>query len=365
MKSRFSRFVRPTGYRTLADAGPSIRSATLTALLLPILVTFATPALALHAKDHVEGAAAQESASPGFNPLDALKQIGLGLTGGGNGNEFLHPEAAFVLSTDVIAGQAAVVRWEIAAGYYLYRERFKFEAKEPTGVTLGTAELPRGKVKEDSYFGRQEVYYQEVEARIPMTFSGNGSRDLQIEITYQGCADAGLCYPPITKTVALTVPPASGADTSGLREIPQSAQGLAATDLAGDLPEQDRLARALATGSTGLVLLAFFGLGLLLTFTPCVLPMIPILSSIIVGQGAPADHAPRLRALADLRARDVRDVHGGRRGCGPQRRESSGRLSEPLGSRHVQRRVRVPGAVDVRTLRPADPRSPAAAAGGA
>ena len=198
MKGRFPRFVRRSGYRTLTVAGQPIRSATLAALLLLISITFATSALALHEKDHAAGAAAQQSASPGFDPLEALKQIGLGLTGGGSGNEFLDPEAAFVLSTDAIAGQAVVVRWEIADGYYLYRERFKFEGKEPTGVTLGMAELPRGKVKEDPYFGRQQVYYQEVEARIPVTFAGNGTRDVQIEITYQGCADAGLCYPPIT-----------------------------------------------------------------------------------------------------------------------------------------------------------------------
>jgi thiol:disulfide interchange protein DsbD len=136
----------------------------------------------------------------------------------------------------------------------------------------------------DDYFGEMEVYYHDVLARLPVERSADGAIPIALDVVYQGCADAGLCYPPITKRVNLTLPASHdpGPSTGG----PKLAQPLAEPPpTAIELPEQDRIARSLASGSTWLVLLSFFGFGLLLTFTPCVFPMIPILSSIIVGQG--------------------------------------------------------------------------------
>jgi thiol:disulfide interchange protein DsbD len=235
-------------------------------LLAAMLVVLPGPGRADHQSGH-------EDAGP--SALDALRDLASGLAGN-DAPTFLDPELAFVLSARPMDPGAATVSWRIADGYYLYRERIVIEPLDSPHVSMDAPQLPQGKIKEDPYFGRQQVYYEGVQARVPLRLQPGAPREVSLQVTYQGCADAGLCYPPITKVVALAMPslPAAGAASSAPVGAP-----------AGELPEQDRLARALATGDTPLVLLAFFGLGLLLTFTPCVLPMIPILSSIIVGQG--------------------------------------------------------------------------------
>ena len=215
---------------------------------------------------------------------------GAGIDAGGE-VEFLDPDIAFVLNA-VPAGPGAVgVRWDIAEGYYLYRDKFRFQGAGESGAALGEARLPKGIIKDDEYFGPMEVYYDSVAALIPVTGAGAA---VDVDITYQGCAEAGLCYPPITKTVSLLLAGApaspgggaasgSGAGSAGLSGaglIP-GAQGAAPIEL----PEQDRIAAALASGNRWLVILSLFGAGLLLAFTPCVLPMVPILTSLIVGQG--------------------------------------------------------------------------------
>ena len=163
------------------------------------------------------------------------------------------------------------IDWDIADAYYLYRSKFQFHVKDPQGTSIGLVELAPGKVKEDEYFGKVEVYYQTANAVVGLQRTNLSAENMNLEVVYQGCADAGLCYPPIRKTIPLSLPTAIPAAVSR----PSS----------GELPEQDRIARALAGENIWLVLLSFFGFGLLLTFTPCVFPMIPILSSIIVGQG--------------------------------------------------------------------------------
>jgi len=214
------------------------------------------------------------------NPLDVLKSLTQSVAGGVGEVEFLDPEQAFVLQAEVEDANTVNVNWQIADGYYLYRKRLGFTAAEGSDVSLGSALLPTGKMKNDEYFGEMEVYYHDLLARLPVERRGAGVTSLALDVVYQGCADAGLCYPPITKRVNLSLPAlqatAGGGSVFGAQS--QAAPGT-------DLPEQDRIARSLASGNTWLVLLSFFGLGLLLTFTPCVFPMIPILSSIIVGQG--------------------------------------------------------------------------------
>jgi thiol:disulfide interchange protein DsbD len=231
-----------------------------------------------------------ESQSSGaFDPLGALRGLGLGF-GGRNDDEFLEPDRAFRASLRVEEPGSVVARWDIAESYYLYRERFKFAVKSPDGAVLGEPEFPPGRIKEDAYFGKMEVYYGAVEARIPVEGLASASR-ATLDLTYQGCADAGLCYPPITKTISVALDGVRAAPIAGAQT---AVGGAAATRI--PLAEQDRLAGALASGNVPLMLAVFFGLGLLLTFTPCVLPMIPILSSIIVGQGksVTTGHAFRL-----------------------------------------------------------------------
>ncbi len=213
------------------------------------------------------------------NPLEKLSKLGQSLLGDQGEPEFLDPEEAFLLSTEVRDDGVIVARWDIAPEYYLYNNKFDFKLNGAQQGTVREAVLSEGKVKEDEYFGTVEVHYGTALAQVHLNDVAAGP--IELDVRYQGCADAGLCYPPITKTVALTLAAASGA-------APASGDGLAAS--AGDLgaveiPEQDRIAQALATSSLALILPLFFGFGLLLTFTPCVLPMVPILSGIIVGQG--------------------------------------------------------------------------------
>jgi thiol:disulfide interchange protein DsbD len=217
-----------------------------------------------------------QSPAPGAaDPLSILKSLTENI-GGGNDEEFLNPDEAFQLVTEVEGGGAITAHWQIADGYYLYRKRMGFNVAEGSDVVLGEPVLPDGEMKNDEYFGEMEVYYNNVLARLPVERRADGATTIDLDVVYQGCADAGLCYPPITKSFNLTLP-------ASLEAGPATQSPGGQTD--ATLPDQDRIAQSLVSGSTWIVLLSFFGFGLLLTFTPCVFPMIPILSSIIVGQG--------------------------------------------------------------------------------
>ncbi len=200
-----------------------------------------------------------------FNRLGA----GLGLP---NPNKFLEPDDAYGASFEVQNASTLSAQWDIADGYYMYRDKFAFRLVDAKGVRLGTVQLPPGEPKTDEIFGKTEVYHNHVSIPLALLRDSNAATKITLEATYQGCAEAGFCYPPLTKTVNLNLPAISSV-------------ALATGNLAA-LPEQDRIARSLASDNLALTLLTFFGFGLLLAFTPCVFPMIPILSSIIVGQGA-------------------------------------------------------------------------------
>jgi thiol:disulfide interchange protein DsbD len=190
--------------------------------------------------------------------------------------DFLDPEDAFKFSAAITDGGKTVeARFSIADGYYLYRERFGFAASD--GTQLGAAQYPPGKSKFDETFNRQlEIYRGNVVVRLPIEAA---SAPFMLTAKLQGCADQGICYPPETRTAQLTLGSASS--------IPQSpVKGSASTASPSATPtDADRVETALRSQSLVTVLPIFFVLGLLLSFTPCVLPMVPILSSIIVGQG--------------------------------------------------------------------------------
>jgi thiol:disulfide interchange protein DsbD len=211
---------------------------------------------------------------------DALPD--LAALAGDNAQKFLHPDQAF--RTDaIVAGDQVTVRVTIADGYYLYRNKTALRLEAGSPRVLGELEMPAGEPHEDEYFGKQRVFRGAVELGAKL----GGSGPFLLLFQYQGCADAGLCYPPQLKTFAF--------DASGALHIPPApsdvelARREAATDaVPADAPEQDRLAGVIGTGSLALVIGVFFLAGLALTFTPCVLPMIPILSGIIAGEGARA-----------------------------------------------------------------------------
>jgi thioredoxin:protein disulfide reductase len=200
------------------------------------------------------------------------------LVGGGtrSGDDFLPVDAAFVLETVADGPDRVRLRWTIADGYYLYRERMTATTTSEQ-ARLGALSLPTGKLKNDEFFGEQEVYYDELVATLPVSRAGTSEFQLPLKVTFQGCAEAGLCYPPETKTLNVVLP--AGAGTTASAGAPPGASG------GGFVSEQDRLAALIRDGSLWLVLATFFGLGLLLALTPCVLPMVPILSGIIAGQG--------------------------------------------------------------------------------
>jgi len=213
--------------------------------------------------------------------------------------DFLEPGEAFKLSAEAAGPDAVLVRFDIADGYYLYRERFKFIADG--GATLGEPVLPKGKVKFDETFQKEvETYRGTLQIRVPVQ-AANGP--FVLEVTSQGCADAGLCYPPEAQRLrvslaglggdgsvgpdqgAATAAPGPGGLLAGALSSPSASAPTAPTATTAPGGESDRIDRLLRDGRWGPTVGAFFVMGLLLAFTPCVLPMLPILSSVIAGQG--------------------------------------------------------------------------------
>jgi thiol:disulfide interchange protein DsbD len=191
--------------------------------------------------------------------------------------EVLEPEKAYRLTAQALDGRTIEVRYQIEDGYYLYRDKFKFSA-EPATVRLGTPELPQGKIKHDDFFGEVETYRKSLAIRLPVEAPAEVS-EVRLTVTSQGCADIGVCYPPTAQTVpvkltGMSTPAAGGTTASGAGSPPPAG---------GD--ESSELAHLLKSANFWLVLTTFFGAGLLLALTPCVFPMIPILSGIVVGHG--------------------------------------------------------------------------------
>ncbi|AUA55728.1 Thiol:disulfide interchange protein DsbD precursor [Achromobacter spanius] len=208
--------------------------------------------------------------------------------------EFLEPEKAFVFSAQMAAPDTLELHYKVAPGYYMYRERFGITISPIGATTLGEAVYPKGEVKYDPTFEKDmEVFHKDVMIRVPV---GAGGQPFTLTLTGQGCADAGLCYPPMDSSVKLT-PVAGGYALAGGASAPAapaaSSGGLSALVKAGDTGLADALG-GLGWAKTAGV---FLVLGLLLAFTPCVLPMIPILSSIVLG-GATQARPSRGRGLA-------------------------------------------------------------------
>ena len=203
-----------------------------------------------------------------------------GLPFGSNQDQFLPVDQAFQFDAAANGPDRVQLIWQIAPGYYLYRSRLKValddKAANPPPVQVGQPQLPQGDEKQDEYFGKQEVYHLHLEAMLPIARAAGGALQLPLKVTYQGCADAGLCYPPETKRILVSLPAASGA-----AQLPSDAGSGA-----GFVSEQERMAALIRGPNVLTMLVAFFGFGLLLALTPCVWPMVPILSGIIVGQGA-------------------------------------------------------------------------------
>ena len=209
----------------------------------------------------------------------------LGLAGAAhavNPGDLLEPEKAFRISTRALDASTVEVRFDIAEGYYMYRERFKFALAPGSSAKLGAPQFPAGTPKKDEFFGDVEIYRKQVSIRLPVE---GAAGPLDLLVTSQGCADVGVCYVPMDSKATLQLaafgPPPAGAPAAQAPEFT-----LQVSDF--------EVARLFQSGGALPVLASFLGFGLLLAFTPCMLPMIPILSGIIVGEGR---QLGKLRAL--------------------------------------------------------------------
>ena len=182
-----------------------------------------------------------------------------------NDSEFLSPEDAFKINYEIVNHNQIKINWKIHPGYYLYMGMFEFESLDESNKII-KVEMPEGEKKKDEFFGDVDVFYYSTVADI--FFEKNINDSHKIKIKYQGCADAGLCYPPVFKTLSLKKKyPISKLEKTSLFE------------------SQNAMSNSLLSNSLLYNTIIFYIAGLLLAFTPCVLPMVPILTGIIAGQG--------------------------------------------------------------------------------
>lgn len=199
--------------------------------------------------------------------LQGLQKLGIDL---GGQTEFLPPDDAFKLNLRVENAGRIVAEFRPAPTYYLYKNKIGFSVSDSKTTSITKISLPAGEQKDDPTFGRTEVYHQPFNAIIDLKHAGTPPATLNLAATYQGCSDKGVCYPPINKVFALSL---SGAGAPAASPSPSS------------VDESTQIATLFRDRGFWAIVAAFFVIGLGLSLTPCVFPMIPILSGIIVGQG--------------------------------------------------------------------------------
>lgn len=214
--------------------------------------------------------------APAVEPPQSINQFFGGLkklTTGLLEDELLPPEQAFQFFATLKDDHTVHVSWLIADGYYLYKDKLGLKLDESSQTRLAKLPLPVGETHLDEEFGQVEVYRNELSFDLQLLRQSTAAETLELTAKFQGCADRGVCYPPMTSKVVLEL-----AETQVIAPVAESEPVTTAS-------EQDRIVDALKQDSLALTLLSFFGFGLLLAHTPCVFPMIPILSGIIVGHG--------------------------------------------------------------------------------
>ncbi len=240
---------------------------------------------------------APETSSDALSLLQSFgDQIGLD-----DGEEVPSPDQAYRISATLTDEGNIETDIQIRDKTYLYKDKFGVQIAAGEGVTVQPPVLPKGDIKNDEFFGRMEVYHNSVKFPIRLLTGDNASREFAVALNYQGCVEDKICYPPMTKFLKVNLdkgsvdildekPEVAGADPAA---APAPAAENAATEPAGagapaatlGQSEQDRFNSILSQGSLWLIVFSFFVAGILLTFTPCVFPMIPILSGIIAGKG--------------------------------------------------------------------------------
>jgi thiol:disulfide interchange protein DsbD len=235
-----------------------------------------------------EPQAQSSKASKGSDALAVLQALGedIGLD---DEDEILHPDEAFILSARLDANNVIQTNILLADNIYLYRDKIKIAMVNGDGHALGAISVPRGKMKDDEFLGPMEVIYDQVNVSIPIISEANASDQLALSYQYQGCVEDRICYPPVTKYLNINAAQGLILVAKELTDGTGTSKPAINSDSGGSttpVSEQDQFAQLLKDESLLLVVGLFFLAGIGLTFTPCVFPMIPILSSIIAGQGS-------------------------------------------------------------------------------
>ncbi len=230
----------------------------------------------MRATAQLPGAAAGSSsaAAPGL-PFAGKPPLNIAA----DGSTILRAEDAFVPALTAVDPFTLEISWDIAPGTYLYKKDFTVTG--PAGIRVGALQLPAGVMEDDPEFGEVEVYFDKVVMRAPLSRTP-AAQTAEFALAYQGCKKGSICYPPGVVKLAVDLPEATAAQAS------------AAAVATPPVSEQDRLFGVIAEGSLLTLMGVFLGLGLLLAFSPCCLPMLPILSGIIAGQG---EHATTARSF--------------------------------------------------------------------
>lgn len=223
------------------------------------------------------------------------KPAPLGLFGNSNAgqeDEILPAEKAFRLLAESPDGLALKLDFQVAKGTYLYRDEIRLRLKDGQNLGLGELQLPQAVIKQNSVrpdgsLGDVAVYETDFSAQVPLLRHVGDASRLELKAEYQGCNEIGICYPPQRQDIALELPAVDASKLTQAAPQATAAANQTAKVSTSEQPqsEQDQIAALLQGGNAWLILLSFFGIGLLLAFTPCVFPMIPILSGIIAGQG--------------------------------------------------------------------------------
>ena len=240
------------------------------------LFVFCLPLLAQAALPMPDHAAAQRDSSALQSKLMPAKD---------EETTFLDPDQAFKLTVSARDTQTLVADFVVAPGYYLYQKRISLKLKEGSASTIASTDLPKGEMKNDPNFGDMEVYHHPFQVVVHLQRPASAPSNVTLLAKFQGCSEKGLCYAPINKIFDV--------DTGNLSTANQPPAHT--PDISATAPnDSDKVQKLLGGGKLWLIAVGFFGFGLLLSFTPCVFPMIPILSGIIVGQGS---HPTRLHAF--------------------------------------------------------------------
>ena len=212
----------------------------------------------------------QVDLNTGVDSLQSLKDL---IWSNQEQPEFLHPDEAYRINLQVKNTNALVAQFTIEDGYYLYRDKTRFSS-QTDGMSIEKPTLPEGKKKTDEFFGEQVVYYNGFDVELPLVRTTEEVDEIAVKVDYQGCAEQGICYPPMNKIFTVSL--------LGIEEAQASH-----TDDSGSVSTSivvEKEASVTPDASVLWPVLLAFAAGLALTFTPCVLPMIPILASIVVGQ---------------------------------------------------------------------------------